>query len=369
MPDEVDAILAQYIAEMGDVPASRPYDNSTRLTRESLKKPSLVSVLQCALRDGAELDDDLRRVGAELGSMFHAGGLPDVLAWVCFATPDEGVALACEIVRGMLDSGEVNVKTEAARKRAGQLREAVEAVVAGEPLFARRCRNAALAAQRNGAITLRDEQVVKAAKWLIDVADVDHTLFCRVTDAACLARDAVVVSTQWAERFVPLARARTQAPSFDQIEAWRATHPYRGAFRNEIHMLVTQMSAGPVNLRGYLFEHPISRQSLADAWRSEHHLDVLLPLAAAVASDTPFAEDVRSLVPDAAPPVLTQAVAAMEIKRRFVSVSHAFGVGYLLGPSAELAQRFREQMGTLDLYGGLTALAASGSGARRAKRR
>lgn len=356
MPDPIDAMLAQYLADVGDVPASSREDESLRLTREALKDPSLTTVLQAALRDGPELDDDLRRLGPELPRLFHAGGLDDVLAWACFAAPDEGVALACAAIRGVLDSGELNMKTEAARQRAGQLRAALEAVETRESLIARRCQCIALAAQRSTAKSYRDKQVVEAAKALLGMADEDHTLFSRVGDAAVLARHLVDVAPQWAERFTPLARERTRLPSFEPIEDWRATHAFRGAFRSEMHVLVTQMSAGPINLRRHLFERPVSRQELEEAWRREDHLDVLLPLAA---NEPRFDEAVRALVPDAAPQVLVDAVAAVQREVRHVDrIVRAREVGYLLGPSAELAARLRDRMGELDLYAVLTALTA-----------
>jgi hypothetical protein len=352
MPSPLDDMLAQYLADVGDVAVVPREDDSIRLARESLNQPTVTAVLQCALRDGPELDDDLRRAGNEL----RLQGLDDVLAWTCFISPAQGVALACEIARAMLHCGELNTKNDAARERTTQLRDAVSSIEAREPLTARRCRMVGLSTRRR-ANSYRDQQVVDAAARLLGLADEDDTLFTRVTDAAAFARHAVDVCPQWATRYVPAALSRAPVVVFEPIEAWRAAHAFRGPFRDDIHLLVTQLSAGATNLRRHLFECPVSRERLSRAWGEEVHLDVLIPLAAAATNVT---EALHALVPDAPPPALVDALAKLEhARKRFDRASAARDVGYLLGPDEELAARFRERVGTLDLYGALVALTSA----------
>ncbi len=367
----LDDVLKQYLDDVADVPDVAYPDEaalvSARLVRESLRdRPSIYGVLAVALRDGPEHDVDLEAIGPELERLFQCGGLQDVLAWAAFESHELGLALACESVRGMLDAGELPDRTGPARDRLGTLRAGLNAVEVGESTLAWRVRGAQLVHMRGRAKTYREQEAVRAVAELVALADDDTPLFSRILSAGMVGAHVAAASPAWADRFVPVARKRTGPARLAPLMAWRAGHPTRGAFRDALQLLVTQMRSGPRSLRAHLMEAPTDRAALLQWWCDEDHLDVMLALAALASSvdgttETLFAA-VRAVVEQGAPDtpqVVLDEVEALEGELgRFASIEHAFTIGYYLGRNAALANTLRERVGTPDLYGALLELSA-----------
>jgi len=367
----LDDVLKQYLDDVADVPDIAHPDAaalvSARLVREELRhRPSICGVLGVALRDGPEHDVDLEAIGPELDRLLRSGGLQDVLAWAAFESHEAALELACESVRGMLDAGELPDRTGPARDRLGTLRAGLTAVEAGESTLAQRVRRAQLVDMRGRAKTYREQEAVRAVAELVALADDDQPLFSRVASAGMVGAHVSAASPAWADRFVPVARTRTGPARLAPLMAWRATHPIRGAFRDDLQLLVTQMRGGPLSLRAHLIEAPTDRAALLQSWRDEDHLDVMLALAALATSvdgtTETFITAVRAVIEQGAPDtprVVLDAVEALKAELgRFASIENAYTIGYYLGRSAALANTLRERVGTPDLYGALHELSA-----------